>query len=122
MNAKSAKSLVQLILFILIIAFFGYVAWDSITKEAAFFGALGGITLHWLLTNKGNRNIIYIKPLTAGWRVLIYDILLVTWLIALYQLAGSFEAFPNSLLAINEQTALVLALVGGIGIDYSVGG
>ncbi len=116
------RSLVQIILFILILAFFSYVAWDSITKEAAFFGALSGITLHWLLTNKGNKNVIYIKPFTAGWRVLIYDILLVTWLITLYQLAGSFDAFLDSLLAINEQTALVLALAAGIGIDYSVGG
>ena len=114
-----SKSLIQLILFGLIVAFFAYVAWDSITKEAAFFGALAGITLHWLLTNKGNKNVIYIKPLTAGWRVLIYDILLVTWLIALYQSAGNFDAFLDSLLALNEKTALVMALVGGIFTDYA---
>ena len=85
-----SKSVVQLVLFVLIVVFFGYVAWDSLTKEAAFFGAILGITLHWALTNKGNKNVIYIKPLTAGWRVLIYDILLMTWLIALYQQAGGF--------------------------------
>ena len=113
-----SKSLIQLILFLLIVAFFAYVAWDSITKEAAFFGALTGITLHWLLTNKGNKNVIYIRPLTAGWRVLIYDILLATWLIALYQSAGNFDAFLDSLLALNEKTALLMALVGGILVDY----
>jgi len=113
-----SKSLIQLVVFVLIVAFFSYVAWDSITKEAAFFGALAGITLHWLLTNKGNKNVIYIKPLTAGWRVLIYDILLATWLIALYQSAGSFDAFLDSLLALNEKTALVMALLGGILVDY----
>jgi len=113
-----SKSIVQLILFGLVLIFFGYVAWDSITKEAAFFGALAGITLHWLLTNKGNKNVIYIKPFTAGWRVLIYDILFATWLIALYQLAGNFDAFLDSLMALNEQTALVMALVGGILVDY----
>ena len=117
-----SKSLIQLILFVLIVAFFSYVAWDSITKEAAFFGAIGGLTLHWALTNKGNKNVIYIKPLTAGWRVLIYDILLVTWLIALYQQAGSFNAFLSSLMALNEKTALLVALVGGIITDYSVKG
>ena len=114
-----SKSLIQLILFVLIVAFFSYVAWDSITKEAAFFGAIGGLTLHWALTNKGNKNVIYIKPLTAGWRVLIYDILLATWLIALYQSAGNFDAFLDSLLALNEKTALLMALVGGIFTDYA---
>ena len=114
-----SKSIVQLILFGLILIFFSYVAWDSITKEAAFFGALTGITLHWLLTNKGNKNVIYIKPLTAGWRVLIYDILLATWLIALYQSAGNFDAFLDTLMALNEKTALLMALVGGIFTDYA---
>jgi len=114
-----SKSLIQLILFLLIVAFFAYVAWDSITKEAAFFGALAGLTLHWALTNKGNKNVIYIKPFTAGWRVLIYDILLATWLIALYQSAGNFDAFLDGLLALNEKTALVMALVGGIFTDYA---
>ena len=114
-----SKSLIQLILFGLILAFFAYGAWDSITKEAAFFGALAGITLHWLLTNKGNKNVIYIRPFTAGWRVLIYDILLATWLIALYQNTGNFDAFLDSLLALNEKTALVMALVGGIFTDYA---
>jgi len=117
-----SKSLVQLVLFVLIAVFFGYVAWDNITKEAAFFGAIGGITLHWLLTNKGNKNVIYIKPLTAGWRVLIYDILLTTWLIALYQQAGNFSAFLSSLMALNEETALLVAILAGIIIDYGVGG
>ena len=114
-----SKSIVQLILFGLILAFFAYVAWDSITKEAAFFGALAGLTLHWALTNKGNKNVIYIKPLTAGWRVLIYDILLATWLIALYQSAGNFDAFLETLTTMSEQTALILALIGGIFTDYA---
>ncbi|MBO8175183.1 MAG: hypothetical protein H0Z18_07990 [Thermococcus sp.] len=117
-----SKSLVQLILFILIVTFFSYVAWDSLTKEAAFFGAIGGITLHWLLTNKGNKNVIYIKPFTAGWRVLIYDMLLVAWLIALYQQAGTFSAFLSSLMALNEKTALLVAILAGIITDYAAGG
>jgi len=112
------KSYVQIAIFILVLVFFSYVAWDSITKEAAFFGALAGLTLHWALTNKGNKNVIYIRPFTAGWRVLIYDILLATWLIALYQSAGNFDAFLDSLMALNEQTALVIALLGGILVDY----
>ncbi len=116
------KGIVQLILFVLIVAFFGYVAWDSITKEAAFFGTIGGLIMHWALTNKGNKNVIYFKPLTAGWRVLIYDILLLTWLIALFQQAGDISAFLSSLMALNEKTALIAALVGGIVTDYSIGG
>ena len=117
-----SKSIVQLILFVLIVIFFGYVAWDSITKEAAFFGAIGGLIMHWALTNKGNKNVIYFKPLTAGWRVLIYDMLLLTCLIALFQQVGSFSAFLSSLAALNEKTALLVAIIGGIITDYAVGG
>ncbi|ALM76207.1 hypothetical protein [Thermococcus barophilus] len=119
MNTKSA---VQLLIFVLIAGFFAKTAWGMITKEAAFFGAILGITMHWLLTNKGNKNVVYIKPLSAGWRVLIYDILLCTWLIALYQQAGSFSALFDALKNNVQNLALLLALLGGIGIDYSVGG
>lgn len=117
-----SKSVIQLVLFVLILVFFFYVAWDSLTKEAAFFGAIGGLTLHWALTNKGNRNVIYFKPFTAGWRVLIYDMLLLIWLIALYQSTGSFNAFLSSLIALNEKTALLVAILAGIITDYAVGG
>jgi|GEM_PF-1725145 hypothetical protein len=117
-----SKSIVQLVLFVLIAVFFGYVAWDSITKEAVFFGAIGGLIMHWALTNKGNKNVIYFKPFTAGWRVLIYDMLLLTWLITLYQSAGNFSAFLSSLAALNEKTALLVAILAGIITDYAVGG
>ncbi|WP_324734947.1 hypothetical protein VFC49_07025 [Thermococcus sp. SY098] len=117
-----SKSLIQLILFITVIGIFAKFGWSIITKEAAFFGAIGGLILHWALTNKGNRNIINIRPLSAGWRVLIYDILLCTFLIALLQQAGSFSTFLSSLAALNEKTALVVvALVAGIITDYAVG-
>lgn len=117
-----SKSIVQLILFVLIITLFGHVAWDSITKEAAFFGAIGGLIMHWALTNKGNKNVIYFKPFTAGWRVLIYDMLLLIWLITLYQQAESFNAFLKSLAALNEKAALLAAILTGIVTDYAVGG
>lgn len=116
------KSLAQLLLFGVIAIFWLKIAWDSLTKEAAFFGAILGITLHWALTNKGNKNVVYIKPLTAGWRVLIYDMLFLTCLIALYQTAGNFSAFLSSLAALNERTVLLAAILAGIITDYLVGG
>lgn len=116
------KSLAQLMLFFIITAFWLKIAWPLMTKEAAFFGAIGGLTLHWLLTNKGNKNVVYIKPFTAGWRVLIYDILLMTWLLTLWQQAGGFSAFLEVLMDLNEKMAVLASLVGAIIVDYSVGG
>jgi len=114
------RSLAQLILFLLITAMWLKFAWPMMTKEAAVIGALGGLTLHWALTNKGNKAIVIIKPLTSGWRVLIYDMMLVAFVVALYQQNGTalLDALKNSV----QNLALLLALVGGIGIDYSVGG
>lgn len=113
------KSLIQLILFFAILGIFAKFGWQIVTKEAAFFGAIGGILLHWALTNKGNRNIINIRPLSAGWRVLVYDILLCTFLIALLQ--QNHDAFLE---ALKETQNLIVSgsLVVGIVTDYAVGG
>jgi len=114
------RSFAQLLLFIIITAFWLKVAWPLMTKEALALGAVGGVLLHWGLTNKGNRNIVLIEPLTSGWRVLIYDMMLVAFLTALWQTNGTalLDALKNSV----QNLALLLALAGGIGIDYGVGG
>ncbi|WP_297516490.1 hypothetical protein [Thermococcus sp.] len=90
------------------------------TKEALAVGALGGLTLHWALTNKGNRNIVLIEPFTSGWRVLIYDMMFVSFIYALWQANGT--ALLDALKTSVQNLALLLALLGGIGIDYSIGG
>ena len=115
-----AKSLAQLVLFLLIAAFWFKIAWPSMTKEALAVGAVGGVIMHWAVTNKGNRAIVLIEPFTSGWRVLLYDMMLVAFLVALWQVHGSalLDALKNSV----QDFALLLALVGGIGIDYGVGG
>ena len=114
------KSLAQLILFLVIAAFWFKIAWPSMTKEALAIGAVGGVLMHWAVTNKGNRAIVLIEPFTSGWRVLLYDMMLIAFLVALWQVHGSalLDALKNSV----QDFALLLALVGGIGIDYSVGG
>lgn len=116
------KSLAQLLLFIVIAAFWFRIAWPLMTKEALAVGAVGGLTLHWAFTNKGNRNIVLIRPLTSGWRVLIYDMMFVSFLGALAQQAGDITALLDALKDSVQNLALLLALAGGIGIDYSVGG
>ncbi len=115
-----AKSLAQLVLFLLIAAFWFKIAWPSMTKEALAVGAMGGVIMHWVVTNKGNRAIVLIEPFTSGWRVLLYDMMLLSFLTALWQANGSalLDALRNSV----QDFALLLALVGGIGIDYGVGG
>lgn len=115
-----AKGLAQLILFLVIVAFWFKIAWPSMTKEALAIGAVGGVLMHWAVTNKGNRAIVLIEPFTSGWRVLLYDMMLIAFLVALWQVHGSalLDALKNSV----QNLALLLALVGGIGIDYSVGG
>ena len=117
-----SKSLAQLVLFVLIAAFWYKIAWPLMTKEAAVIGAVGGVIMHWALTNKGNRNIVLIRPLTSGWRVLIYDMMFVSFLTALAQQAGDVSALLDALKNSVQNLALLLALVGGISIDYSVGG
>ena len=114
------KSLAQLALFIIITAFWLKIAWPSMTKEALAVGAVGGVLMHWAVTNKGNRAIVLIEPFTSGWRVLLYDMMLLSFIYALWQANGSalLDALKNSV----QDLALLLALVGGIGIDYGVGG
>ncbi|WP_148882594.1 hypothetical protein [Thermococcus aciditolerans] len=117
------KSLAQLLLFILIAAFWFWTSWDIMTKEALALGALGGLTIHWALTNKGSKAVALIEPLTSGWRVMLYDMMLVAFLVALAQQAGmDLTALLNALKNSVQNLALLLALLGGIGIDYSVGG
>ena len=115
-----SKSLAQLVLFLLIAAFWFKIAWPPMTKETLAVGAVGGVIMHWAVTNKGNRAIVLIEPFTSGWRVLLYDMMLVAFLVALWQVHGSalLDALKNSV----QDFALLLALVGGIGIDYGVGG
>ena len=115
-----AKSLAQLLLFIIISAFWFKIAWPMMTKEALAVGAVGGVLMHWAVTNKGNRAVVLIEPFTSGWRVLLYDMMLLSFLTALWQVHGAalFDALKNSV----QDLALLLALLGGIGVDYSVGG
>nr|ADF80228.1 t26-4p [Thermococcus sp. 26/2] len=116
------KSLAQLVLFVVITAFWLKIAWPIMTKEAAVIGAVGGLTLHWAFTNKGSRAVALIEPGTSGWRVMMYDMMLVSFLAALAQHAGNVSALLDALKNSVQNSALLLALVGGIGIDYSVGG
>ena len=116
------KSLAQLVLFVLITAFWYKIAWPMMTKEALAIGAVGGLTLHWAFTNKGSRAVALIEPLTSGWRVLIYDMMFVSFLTALAQQAGDASALLDALKNSVQNLALLLALAGGIGVDYSVGG
>ena len=115
-----SKSLAQLALFLIITAFWFKIAWPILTKEALAVGAVGGVIMHWAVTNKGNRAIVLIEPFTSGWRVLLYDMMLLSFIYALWQVHGSalLDALKNSV----QNLALLLALVGGIGIDYSIGG
>ncbi len=114
------KSLAQLVLFILITAFWYKVGWPMMTKEALALGAVGGVLVHWAFTNKGKKAVALIEPGTSGWRVMLYDMMLVAFVVALYQQHGTalLDALKDSV----QNLALLLALVGGIGIDYSVGG
>jgi len=115
-----SKSLAQLLLFIIITAFWFKIAWPLMTKEALAVGAVGGLLVHWAVTNKGNRAIVLIEPGTSGWRVMMYDMMLVAFLVALWQ--GHGTALLDALKSSVQNSALLLALVGGIGIDYGVGG
>ena len=115
-----SKSLAQLVLFAVITAFWLKVSWPLMTKESLAIGAVGGVLMHWAFTNKGSRAVALIEPFTSGWRVMMYDMMLVAFLVVLWQANGAalFDALKNSV----QNLALLLALVGGIGIDYSVGG
>jgi len=70
-----SKSLAQLLLFIIITAFWFKIAWPLMTKESLAIGAVGGLLVHWAVTNKGNKAIALIEPGTSGWRVMLYDAL-----------------------------------------------
>ena len=116
----NAKSLLQLIIFLLILGLWAKVAWPIQDKVSLAAGAVGGLLMHWGLTNKGNRNIINIRPFSAGWRVLIYDMLLLSFLFALLQKYdfALLEAFKNNV----QNLILALSLVGAISLDYSMEG
>ncbi|WP_297551414.1 hypothetical protein [Thermococcus sp.] len=116
------KSLAQLVLFVVITAFWLKVAWPLMTKEALAIGAVGGVLMHWAVTNKGDKAVALIEPGTSGWRVMLYDMMLVAFLVALVQQAGDLTALLDALRNSVQNLALLLALMGGIGIDYSVGG
>jgi len=115
-----SKSLAQLLLFITITAFWLKVAWPLMTKESLAIGAVGGLLVHWAFTNKGSKAVALIEPFTSGWRVMLYDMMLVAFLVALWQ--GHGTALLDTLKSSVQNSALLLALVGGIGIDYGVGG
>jgi len=105
-----AKEAFQLGLFFLVL----YLAWSSSIIQHAgatltFLGALGGLLIHWGLTNKGNRDIINIRPLGAGFRVLVMDMVLMIAVLA--GLKTGAWAIP-----------LLLLGTGAVLIDYSVGG
>ncbi|ACS33154.1 Conserved hypothetical protein [Thermococcus gammatolerans EJ3] len=117
-----SKSLAQLVLFILIAAFWYKIAWPVMTKEALALGAVGGLLIHWAFTNKGSRAVALIEPGTSGWRVMMYDMMFVSFLTALAQQAGDVSALLDALKTSVQNLALLLALAGGIGVDYSVGG
>lgn len=113
------KSLVQLIIFFVLAGAWYYIAWPLMTKEALAVGAFGGVLMHWALTNKGNKALVIIEPFTSSWRVLLYDMMLLSFLAALDQANGALlPALKDSA----ENLALLLALAGGIGIDYGVEG
>ncbi|WP_297489440.1 hypothetical protein [Thermococcus sp.] len=116
------KSLAQLVLFVLIVAFWLKVAWPMMTKEALALGAVGGVLVHWAFTNKGSRAVALIEPLTSGWRVMLYDMMLVAFLVALAQQAGDVTALLEALKNSVQDSALLLSLLGGIGVDYGVRG
>ncbi|WP_238516241.1 hypothetical protein [Thermococcus gammatolerans] len=78
--------------------------------------------IHWAFTNKGSRAVALIEPGTSGWRVMMYDMMFVSFLTALAQQAGDVSALLDALKTSVQNLALLLALAGGIGVDYSVGG
>ncbi|NJD99527.1 hypothetical protein E3E26_06985 [Thermococcus sp. LS1] len=117
MRPRSAS---QLVLFFLVAAIWIYFAWPMMTKESLAIGALGGLLVHWALTNKGSKAVALIEPLTSGWRVLLYDMMLVAFLAALIQQNGS--AVLDVLWPLNEKTAVLVSLISAIVVDYSVGG
>ncbi len=118
----TAKTAVQIALFLFIAAFWYKFAWPMMSKEALAIGAIGGVLMHWAVTNKGNRDIVLIEPFTSGWRVLLYDMMLIAFITALLLHAGSVTAFLTTLQESAANFALLLALLGGIGIDYTEAG
>lgn len=119
MNARSA---LQLSLFGLSVFLFYKFVWPSLTKEAAVVGLLAGSFVHWALTNKGNKNVIYFKPFSAGWRVFFYDIMLFMALFTLYQATTSLAAMLEALTTLNDIVLSIVVLVVGIVVDYFVRG
>ncbi|ACV25400.1 hypothetical protein [Methanocaldococcus fervens] len=104
-----ALSIIQILLFFAVSFYLVYKG--IILTEYLVFGVIFGLLIHWSLTNKGNKNIVNIKPLSASFRVLLYDVYLVTLLIR-----GFLEGFSQDL------TFLCVILVGLIILDYFVEG
>lgn len=111
-----AKNLAQLGLFLLVTALFIHLGYYK--TEYGLIGAIGGLLVHYALTNKGNKNIINIRPLGAGFRVLLYDIYLITLLVALYTEAGDLSAFLDVLKTVTEKTVLLGLVALGLVVDY----
>jgi len=104
-----ALSMIQMLLFLAVSFYLVYS--KLILTEYVFFGLIFGLIIHWSITNKGNRNIVNIKPLSAGFRVLCYDIYLSTLAIR-----GFLEGFSQDL------TFLCLIIAGLIVLDYFIEG
>ncbi|WP_369750820.1 hypothetical protein [Methanocaldococcus sp. FS406-22] len=104
-----ALSIIQIVLFLAVSFYLIYKG--LILTEYAVFGTIIGLIIHWSVTNKGNHNIVNIKPLSASFRVLLYDIYLSTLLIK-----GFLEGFSQDL------TFLCLIIAGLIVLDYFVEG
>jgi len=114
---SGVKSVVQLLIFLGILAGYYYIAWPLLTKEALAAGAVLGLLVHWAITNKGNRDIWNMHPLGGGFRVLFYDMLFAALLTALVQQGLVSELFSGG-----QVSALATALLGAILIDYSITG
>ena len=103
-----ALDVIQFGLFLVVL----YMAWTGELIQDArlvFLGALLGLLAHWALTNKGNRNIVNIRPLGAGFRVLVMDMILSI-------------ALLNGFILKSWDLVLILLSLGAILIDYGLGG
>ena len=104
-----AVSIIQMLLFFAVT--FYLIVKGLILTEYAILGFVIGLILHWSITNKGNKDIINIKPLGAGFRVLLYDVYLATIFIR-----GLVEGFSR------EIVFSLIIITGLIIIDYFVEG
>ncbi|NJE77424.1 hypothetical protein E3E37_10920, partial [Thermococcus sp. ES12] len=71
-----ASNLLQVIIFIIILVMYYAVDFfELLSGLELFIAVIGGVLMHYWITNKGNKAIVNIKPFSGGFRVLIYDIL-----------------------------------------------